>query len=209
MLAYKFRSAAQVPYALDIVLNQRLYCSDKSAFNDPQEGAFLSMFWESQDRNTQAIKDVLEAQTHLRICSLTRTCEFIPLWAYYASGFSGLAIEVELPDDAPEIRDVRYTNDRSIGLLHVDDTKRGALESLCMKREEWSLEQEVRVIFDGRNLATTPYYPLTKPVSHIIVGGRMERALLDVIRALARDHGILLSAAGLGREGFVRVPLKL
>jgi hypothetical protein len=43
-----------------------------------------------------------------RICSLSKTFDSHLLWAHYASGFSGLAVEVELPDHAHNVRVVEY-----------------------------------------------------------------------------------------------------
>ena len=40
MLAYKFRSANQLEYAFDVVLNNRLHCADWRKLNDPMEGMF-------------------------------------------------------------------------------------------------------------------------------------------------------------------------
>jgi hypothetical protein len=142
MLAYKFRGADQIPFALDIILNQRLYCSCPSKFNDPLEGFFTSMILESKNpqRTIEASHEVIRERSHLRVCSLSMIFDFIPLWAYYASDFSGLAIEVEISEEAPEVKKIRYTNYPSLGLLPQDDPKQAACESLCMKREEWSHE---------------------------------------------------------------------
>src|SRR5205823_14520369 len=40
MLAYKFRSASEMQHAFDILINQRLHCSDWRKLNDPMEGQF-------------------------------------------------------------------------------------------------------------------------------------------------------------------------
>jgi hypothetical protein len=41
MKTYKFRSAAQIAFAFDIIINRRLFCSDWRNLNDPIEGMFF------------------------------------------------------------------------------------------------------------------------------------------------------------------------
>ena len=203
MLAYKFRGADQVAFAVDIILNKRLYCSSPSKLNDPLEGFFSAMVFESIERAKQAYRDVIQERSHLSVCSLSTTYDFIPLWAYYASNFTGLAIEVEIPADVAEVKHVRYTNYPTLGSLPEDNPGEAARESLCMKREEWRHESEVRIILDDRQTRAAPYYPLTldSPVRRLIVGQRMEPALLTTFKIVCKDQGIEICQAQLGPGG--------
>jgi len=201
MTTYKFRSADQLPYALDIIFNQRLYCASKAQLNDPQEGWFDYMPWESREREQHGVQSVVSEQSKLRICSLTATCKYIPLWAYYASGFSGLALELDIPEEAPEMSAMRYTNDRSIGLLHIDDPRRAARESLCMKRAEWSHEEELRIIVEGRDDQAGAYFQLANPVRQVIVGCRIQPAVVQTLLSISKERGFKLCGAFLKRDG--------
>ncbi|MGD9874527.1 MAG: hypothetical protein AB7T27_09695 [Kiritimatiellia bacterium] len=53
MKAYKFKSAAQIPHALDIILNNRLYCADWSSLNDPMEGVFSYSYKETKEEDVR------------------------------------------------------------------------------------------------------------------------------------------------------------
>jgi hypothetical protein len=115
MLAYKFRSSAQIARALDIIFEQRLHCADWSTFNDPREGFF---HYSPADR--QKLNALRLAKQRYRICCLSKTMESRLLWAHYASGFDGLAIQVELPDDDHPItiHDVNYEDVLPDAALH-------------------------------------------------------------------------------------------
>lgn len=204
MLAYKFRGADQIPFALDIIVNQRLYCSNPSTFNDPLEGAFSSIIFEGIEHTKKAHDQVMPECLNLCICSLSMTLE-----SYYASGFSGIAIEIDIPKEALEVKVIRYTNYPALGSLAQDDPERAAIESLCMKRKEWSHKKEVRIIIDSRRVHTAPYYRLEVPVHRIIVGNRIEPALLQVLKLVSRDQDINLCGIRLGQEGLetVKIPL--
>ena len=45
MKLYKFRSFDNIEYTLDILINERLYCSSHEALNDPFEGLFSTIKW--------------------------------------------------------------------------------------------------------------------------------------------------------------------
>jgi hypothetical protein len=71
MLAYKFRSPSQIEFALDILFNNRLYCSDWSSLNDPMEGVF-SYSHKSTDETdyTKLLDEIRLEKKKIRICSL-------------------------------------------------------------------------------------------------------------------------------------------
>jgi hypothetical protein len=92
MLAFKFRSSTQIARALDIIFEERLHCADWSTFNDPREG-----FFEYAPAYAQKLQAIRSAKTRYRICCLSKSIGSRLLWAHHASGFDGLAIEVELP----------------------------------------------------------------------------------------------------------------
>src|SRR5688500_14515121 len=100
MRAYKFRSAGQLALALDIVYHCRLYCSDWETLNDPLESLFMYSYLSPSDQSatTAAAKAVQAAAKLLKVCSLSQTFDSHLLWAHYAEGFTGLAVEVEVPD---------------------------------------------------------------------------------------------------------------
>jgi hypothetical protein len=109
MRAYKFRSSASFDFAMDIIFNRRLYCADWTSLNDPMEGAFVYTYRSPDETDRKRlVADVIEHKRRLRVCSLSLSFESHLLWAHYANGFDGIAIEVELAKHDPAVRRVEY-----------------------------------------------------------------------------------------------------
>lgn len=109
VIAYKFRSSSQIPFALDIIFERRLYCSDWWSLNDIVEGTPVISC--PRGRQQQFLAHAEAVQKHmegLRVCSLSLTFNSHLLWAHYASSWDGLALEVELPDRSKNIHTVEY-----------------------------------------------------------------------------------------------------
>ena len=105
MKAYKFRNADQASFIFDILLNNRLFCSDVKMLNDAVEGVAA---YTSHNNAKDSIQQIEIAKSQYRICSLSETYDCHLLWAHYANGFSGVAIELELPEDNKMIRKLNY-----------------------------------------------------------------------------------------------------
>lgn len=205
MIAYKFRSEGQFDFALDVIYGRRLYCSSTSDFNDPSEGAFGAMVLDSVDQAVAAQQKVIEHRRHLRVCSLSKNCGQVLLWAYYASGFTGLAIAVEIPEPqtysplAPEgdikVREIRYCQRLHLGTLPHDDVVAAAYESIAAKSTAWDHEEEIRIIADSRSLVDGCFYPLANPVKEIVVGLRFPKARLRALSTICASESIALKVA--------------
>ena len=197
MLAYKFRSASQLDFAFDIIINNRLRCSDWRQLNDPMEGAFAYSTHASdeQDYSTQ-VAEIIRLKQGLLICSLSRTFDCHLLWAHYASGFQGLAVEVDLPEKDPKVRVISYRGVFArLPSNRLLSTEQAAQEVLSSKYREWKYEQEVRIIQRGE------WYKLPSPVKRVIAGHRMQPATLDALQMVCERKGIALHRTGIGDEG--------
>lgn len=107
MIAYKFRAASQIAFAFDIIINKRLFCSEWVNLNDPMEGMFAySVGLKPGFDVAKRVMGITNAKRKYKICSLSSTYDSHLLWAHYAGGFDGVAIEVELPDNDPDIKKV-------------------------------------------------------------------------------------------------------
>ena len=197
MKAYKFKGSDQIPHAFDIIFNNRLYCADWSSLNDPMEGMFAYSYNSDNEEDVKnVVAQIVREKKQLRICSLSETFDCHLLWSHYASGFSGLAIEVELPDHSPAIRKVNYRG--VFAGLSIDghvNAQEAAEEILGSKYSEWSYEREVRVLYRDT------FFPLAATVSHVIAGHRMEPALFDALNFICHKKGIRFSKTGIGDEG--------
>ena len=197
MRAYKFRGSDQFDLALDIIFNNRLYCSDWSRLNDPMEGSFVYSHSSTDEADYKSIvQEIIEKKQQIRICSLSRTFDCHLLWAHYASGFDGLAVEVELPEDDERIKDVFYRGVFGhLAMKNGLDPSQAAHEVLSSKYSEWKYEQEVRILNHGE------FFHLPTPVKRVIAGHRMKPALFEALRIICESKGVGLYRTGIGDEG--------
>lgn len=196
MRAYKFRSAQNIEFALDIILNRRLYCADWKSLNDPMEGMFAYSTSSDSPEVQRVVKGIGNEKQRYKVCSLSADFQSHLLWSHYAGGFDGLAIEVELPDNHPDVRRVDYRGVFAFlnidEIVNEDDAARAILFS---KYQEWEYEKEVRV------LSNEPFYNLQEPIRRVIAGHRMNAALLETLYIVCEREGIDLCTVGIGDEG--------
>jgi hypothetical protein len=191
--AYKFRSPNQIHYALDIVFKKRLFCSDWATLNDPMEGSFgIEDSPISSVDQVDKIAAIIREKKKLRVCSLSETYDSHLLWAHYASGFEGLAVEIELPI-APEIRKVTY---RSADGFKVSNMlpEEAASAVLSSKYSAWAYEREIRVLHDKEQ------YEFETPVKRIIAGHRMNSALFETLQIVCQHKNIILSRTRIEKD---------
>jgi hypothetical protein len=197
MRAYKFRGSDQFDLALDIIFNSRLYCADWSRLNDPMEGSFVYSHSSSDETDYKSVvQEIIEKKQQIRICSLSKTFDCHLLWAHYASGFDGMAVEIELPDGDNRIKDVIYRG--VFGHLAMNsrlDPSKAAQEVLSSKYSEWKYEQELRI------LNHSEFFQLTHPIRRVIAGHRMKPALFEALKIICKSKGVGLYRTGIGDDG--------
>ena len=188
MKAYKFRGSHQFDMVMDIVLGKRLYCADWAKLNDPMEGVFAYSHNNVTERDIkQDVEKIINEKKKIRVCSLASTFESHLMWAHYASGFEGFAIEVELPDNDSKIKKVEYRGIfAGISLGEEIEANQVADEILSSKYNEWEYEKEIRI------LSQDEYYYLENPITRIIVGHRMKPALFKAVEIICRNQNITL-----------------
>ena len=197
MQAFKFRSGRHVDHIMDVLHNRRLYCAHWSKLNDPMEAIFAySRTQPLAPIASRFAADVQEKLKGWRVCSLSETFDSHLLWAHYANGFDGVAIQVQLPDNDADIRRVRYGGvfagynyDRSA------DAGATARSILFSKYQEWSYEREIRILSDQE------FYYLPGPIKRVIAGHRLQEALSDTIQLVCERLGIEFCRLGIGDEG--------
>lgn len=161
MKLYKFKSLRgdNFKYALDIITNKRLFCSKYSELNDPFEGLFFAV---TEKRGNIKIAKESKIDSPKKICSLSRKLEDVRLWAYYADGFRGIAIEIDFSNLNPKPTEVKYIPKLSL-LEKEDDISR----ILSEKTKHWEFENEYRIIQDDE------YYCVNNNIKAVYLGNRM------------------------------------
>jgi len=196
MHAFKFRPSSQIGFAFDIIFNQRLHCADWSQLNDPMEGMFAYSSRADAEDPKKLIDQIIREKQRIKICSLSRTFECHLLWAHYASGFDGVAIEVDLPDRSPHVKIVTYRGVfAGLSIERIVNPAKTAREILTSKYREWKYEREVRILHHDE------WFPLTKPVQRVIAGHRMQPSLFKALHIICQQQGIRFCKTGIVDEG--------
>ena len=134
MKLYKFRSLASDDDQLrlyQIIETNQFWCSSFHEMNDPMEGVYFS-------NDPRQIDDVLSQKNRRKICSFSGVDGFEQpcMWGYYANGFKGIAIEIEI--DLQKVAKVEYVNESP----QTSDVQ----EILTKKLNSWRHENEYRFI---------------------------------------------------------------
>lgn len=196
MKLYKFKGPEQADHVFDIILNQRLYCAPVDDLNDIAEGKFAYSYKFSHMEKANNFSDKLNvALKKMRVCSLTSVYDNFLLWSHYASGFKGVAIEIDLPET--DLIKISYDGGLFAGFKFQPgmNSIESAREILSKKSPEWSYEEEFRIV------QNEPYYSFEKQFLKVILGARMNSALFDAIRIVCNHLEIECVSVGLGDMG--------
>ena len=194
MLAYKFKSNADFSHLLDILVNRRLFLPVYTALNDPMEGVYQFSTSPEDEDNFSAFEGLMN---RARIGSLSKDYRRGLLWAHYANGYRGAAIEIEILDNCAEIHDVKYVtkipnigNNWSMGLAKVE---------WIFKRKftDWKYEREVRII----RAANEDGYFTGFQIKKVIIGHRMPLHQLDIIKWICATQRIAVQGIENAEDG--------
>jgi len=202
MNAYKFRTADSLDRVTDILMNRRLYCSEIRRLNDIREADIR--VGNDRDREVEVFEfglTVTRGISQHRVCSLCRIFDNPLLWAHYAGGSSGLAIEVVLPSD--HATEVTYDDDFVFLSEYIDRGVDAAVRAaLARKTKLWQYEQEVRVV------TRTEFYYLPTPIQRVIVGPRIDQSTLHSLTQVCSEQAIPLQRAIVADRGIYTVGLQ-
>jgi hypothetical protein len=184
MRAYKFRSVDDLDRVMDILSNRRLWCADVRSLNDIREADIR--VGNDHGREVQLFDfglNVSQGFRDWRVCSLCKTFDHDLLWAHYAGGSRGVAIEVSVP--STDAIPVTYSDD----FIFLSDYLEAGVDSavraaLTRKTKVWQYEQEVRVITRSK------FYDLAEPIHRVIIGSRIEHSVVRALAEVCAAHRI-------------------
>lgn len=131
---YRFRSLVnckELERIKAIIKTNKFWCSKFHEMNDPMEGVYHTA-------DVKLIDEIYDEKESYMICSFSgkKGFENPAMWGYYAGGFKGIAIEIEIPEC--EVDKVKYCSK----VINTTDTK-GILTS---KLNAWKHEDEYRYL---------------------------------------------------------------
>lgn len=134
MKLYKFReltSCKDLERIIEILETNKFHCAKFFEMNDAMEGIYIAT-------DSSKINKILDEKNKRRVCSFSSKEGFKnpAMWGYYANGFKGIAIEIEV--DESKVKKVKY-EDKVPETADVE-------EILTTKLKYWEHEAEYRFI---------------------------------------------------------------
>lgn len=190
------------------LVNNQLYLPTKDGLNDPTEGVYrddaLRMFFNVFSKYSHNVEEQYNKFTErfgkVGVYSLSKTFDNELLWAYYASGHTGFAIEYDIDILEQSLNynayaqqlykfDVEYWNDVpqiNISTIRGNEIVEMLKRFIGAKSSSWAHEKEVRLIFENTGLFEIDY----KAVTAIYFGCRMPDSDIDYIMEKLKGRGL-------------------
>jgi hypothetical protein len=145
MKLYKFRplgSDTDFERAKSILNTKKFHCAHFWELNDPMEGVYYI------DGNEKFIDAIYRAKKTYRICSFSANItdkgfDNPTLWGYYANGFRGLVIKIDV--EKSDVCKIDYVTEL-IKYKTPTDTQKAAKKILITKLSTWEHEAEWRFL---------------------------------------------------------------
>jgi hypothetical protein len=179
---YKYKSLTNLWHVLDLVLNRRLFCADWRTLNDPLEGRYeLFLGVKDAEHQVYMLEGIKKTRDEYKIASLSATATNFLLWSHYADGHKGVAIEVDVPENHPDLTQVIYSPFSSVftRLAELEEDMRHLFNG---KTPEWEYEKEYRIITKKR------YFNLPSEPSRILIGPKAQEDQVELPRKILSDR---------------------
>lgn len=234
---YKYRSGigqldkdGQLLFHRDVktlVANQ-IYLPLKDGLNDPAEGFFyddsIYAFLDSHKKHSELVRkcynDVIAKIHSMGIYSLSTNITNELLWAHYASGHTGFAIEYDIDYLKKSLNfnkyfqklfdlEISYVN-KVPTLTMMDFPPHGNIERIlkkCIgtKSKAWEYEEEIRLVFDAIGLFDIDY----RAITGIYFGYRMEESEIEYIMEQLKGRGLSYYKMELDTNSYCFTPVKI
>ena len=144
MKLYKFKTFEPFNRIEDILTNNRFYLANWRELNDPMEGYFHYIVYDTDIVFKDKIAQFISNKNELKICSFSNTYHPVLLWTHYANQHKGMAIEVTL--NSKKFKNLyRVKYGKNIPELNFD-LNPTPYDVLSSKIKDWVYEREYRII---------------------------------------------------------------
>lgn len=157
-----------------MIYNKRLWCAKWDTLNDPLEGRY-EIFFSNIDENF--LKIVESKRNSYRICSFSKSLDNFLLWSHYSSGHKGIAIEIDIPENLPDLCKVNYQPFSPL-FTEIDQSNHNLRYLFETKTEEWKYEEEYRII------SNEEYFYFNDSIRRIYVGPKVSEDRFNILRSI-------------------------
>jgi len=166
LLKFKSLDKDSIRNIKETIENNKIRCSKLWRLNDAMEGVYMLSV-----NDLSKLDSIYYEKDQYFICSFTHpdSLESPLFWGYYANGFKGIAIEIELhDDDKKHFRKVKYVKS-SPSIVNNPNMQNDAaiIKIITTKLKCWEPENEYRYIIK-ENVAEKVYYNAT--IKKIYIG---------------------------------------
>ena len=177
-----------------VIENSELHCSKWDEFNDTLEGRFIFTSY----HNVQYINELKSLKNQYKVCCLSKIYTNHAMWAFYASEFSGVAIEIDFSNDNKHIYCMKYPKKtREIPIDKEIDKYKLSKKLLLSKHRDWRHEKEIRI------LTTDQYYKLNgngHRIAKVIMGNRIDEKHKNLLHDICDKQGVCIKTIGFNME---------
>lgn len=195
MKLYKLKSlhGDGLLHVVDLIVNERIYLSTHEFMNDINEAHWKCV--------GDCIRDIPFRETAQEFrkhadsirftCFIEDICNHL-MWAHYAGGFRGVALEYEIDPSRHRVKKIDYRGMPNVTKEAMDEVLKGRIhitETGVLKRKDsfWEYEDEWRVFGDP-----VSYYIQDKKPKALIFGSRLPESSVQhtVLKKISRMCGI-------------------
>lgn len=176
-------------HVLDMIIHDRIFLSTYHPMNDIDEGgwSYGSVLNQKYLDAAKSARSFVEKQ---RFTSFVESVDNPLMWAHYAGGFSGVAIEYDLDPKTLDIRKIEYNGDPKVSVEQLGQIVNGHslpqdVGILRSKAPCWKYENEWRLYGNSDE----QYLFCTKPKT-LVFGIRGENTEYDLLREIAKKFEI-------------------
>ncbi|WP_280122699.1 MULTISPECIES: DUF2971 domain-containing protein [Bacteroidales] len=210
------------------LVSNQIYLPLKDELNDPAEGIFnddsIYAFLHSHKAHSALVEkcynDIIAKIRSMGIYSLAGNVSNELLWAHYASGHTGFAIEYDIDGLKKSLNFNKYFQkvfdlemsyvDKVPTLTMMDLPPHGNLERIlkkCIgtKSKVWKYEEEIRLAFDAHGLFDIDY----RAITGIYFGYRMEESEIEYIMEQMKGRGLSYYKMELDKNSYRFTPVKI
>lgn len=193
---------------VDTIVENKIYLPTKDELNDPTEGmfnddalsAFLDQFNEYSSEVRKNYDGFIQKFNNIGVYSLSKNHSDELLWAYYASGHTGFAIEYDIEILKESLNhninfqfvfdfDVEYVQSIpkvDISTLHSKNINDVLKIYLGSKSVSWLREKEYRLIIEGQGLFEIDH----RAVTGIYFGYKMQEQWIEFVMDKLKGRGL-------------------